>query len=292
MNPASLPATPVQPDLASYGISALNQFQTWTRASYLAAFGAQAPSYDPTQATRTWFDTTSQPGPYSVIQVSGTSAVVVPFAVPVNVTVPNLPGPYQYPAWVNPSTTVAQMQEPGFGPTPFGNAAALCSLADAEAVLAALPAGASISEESLDAQILWGTETRRQYVLTVPDGGRFNAAYLRAMMTQQITDPQGNVLGGVGAPGSFTISGNAAIWTLTHDPGLSAAAAMPVPCRALLPNERFEPGLLGAGVMIVRTDMQQPGSSGFSTAQANWVVQVLQAINVQEKFGLPEPPSA
>ena len=291
MSPASLPVTPAQPDLPSYGIPALNLFQTWTRASYLAAFGIQAPPYDNTQPTRTWFDSSAQPGPYSVIQVSGTSATVGPLAVPKDVGLPNLPGAYQYVAWVNPATTVAQVQEPGFGPTPFNNAAALCSLADAEAVLTALPAGASISEESLDAQILWGTETRRQYVLTVPGGARFNAAYLRAMMTQQITDPQGNVLGGVGAPGSFTISGNAANWTLAPDPGLSAGPAMPVPCRALLSNERFEPGLLGAGGMIVRTDKQQAGNSGFSDAQASWVMQVLQAINLQWKLGLPQPPS-
>lgn len=293
MIPTSLPAIPAQPELPSYGITALSLFQPWTRETFQAAFGQQAPPYDPSQPTRTWFDTSAQPGPYLAIQVTGGSPAIVPLPMPANVALPNLAGAYRYPAWVNSSSTPAQIQWPGFAPEPLGNPAELCSLADAQAVAAALPSGTTVSEDSMDASVIWGSETRRMYVVNIPGGPSLNAAFLRAMMTRQITDPQGNVLGGAGAPGSFIISGDNASWNLTPDPGLTAGPALPVPCRPLLPNEVFEAGLLGAGVMIVRTDMQpQPVSAGLSAAQAAWALAVLEAINVQQKLGLPAPPAS
>ena len=55
--PASQPVIPNQPDLLAYGIQDLGLFNTYWRASYLAAFGVQAPEWDPTRVGKTWFDT-------------------------------------------------------------------------------------------------------------------------------------------------------------------------------------------------------------------------------------------
>ena len=57
-NPVSQPVIPPQPNQQYYGVSALALFQTFTRETYLSAFGIQAPSYDPTRVIKTWFDST------------------------------------------------------------------------------------------------------------------------------------------------------------------------------------------------------------------------------------------
>src|SRR5271154_5931030 len=56
--PVSQPVIPAQPDLLAYGIQELALFVSYTRDSYLAAFGVQAPAWDPTRVKKTWFDTT------------------------------------------------------------------------------------------------------------------------------------------------------------------------------------------------------------------------------------------
>jgi hypothetical protein len=55
-NPVSQPVIPPQPNQLYYGVSALALFQTFTRDTYLSAFGIQAPPYDPTRVIKTWFD--------------------------------------------------------------------------------------------------------------------------------------------------------------------------------------------------------------------------------------------
>lgn len=143
----------------------------------------------------------------------------------------------------------------------------------------------------MEAQIIWGAETRRMYLLSVPNGPLLNAAYLRAAMTQQIIGPNGYEGGGVGAPGAFTISGITATWSLTHDAGANATPPIAVPCRALLPDESFQPAAMGMGVMIMRSN-PQAAPAQFSAAQLVWVLQVMQALNVAQKLGMPAPPAA
>src|SRR2546430_919500 len=56
MKPISEPPALPQPDLEVYGIAALALFQTFTRDSYLALFGVEAPPWDPSRPAKTWFD--------------------------------------------------------------------------------------------------------------------------------------------------------------------------------------------------------------------------------------------
>lgn len=292
MTPVSLPVTPPVPNQATYSPADLWLFQTYTRASFLAAFGFEAPVYDPSQLTRNWFDTSASPGPYSCVQVNGSNASIVPLPVPKNVALPNLPGPFLYPAWVNPPTTTAMLQLPGEVPTP-ANPEFLCSFADAEAVLAALPAGSAVSEDPDDANINWGAETRRNYTVTIPGGpSKQYCQPLRAAMTHVITDPSTStyLLGGVGSPGAFQLVGGAPQWFPIADPGLSAGPAMPVPVRPLAPGESLQSGILGA-VQVVNANFGAPAAAGggLTAAQATMLQRnntILEALNTFFRLGV------
>src|SRR5690349_20763739 len=56
--PVSRPVIPAQPNLLAYGTSQLSLFESYTRESYLAAFGVQAPAWDPSRVRKAWFDST------------------------------------------------------------------------------------------------------------------------------------------------------------------------------------------------------------------------------------------
>ena len=317
---SSVPVVPAQPDQMTYPPGDLELFSypnpanpnasgPLTRALYLSLNGVQAPPYDPAHPTRNWYDQSPSPGypspgSYLVVEVNGTSGSMATIPVPASVSVPNLSGAYQYPAWVNPPTTAALLSLPGEpgGPTPL-NPDLLISLADAEAVLAALPAGSTISEYAEDTLVIWGAETRRQYTVSVPNGpqGQF-CQPLREAMTAIIEDVGGNyVSGGVGSPGSFEVTTGAITWVPAPDPGLSAGAPTPVPCRALIANgadqEVLVPGPLLEGVQVLRLDLLAAASGGsaaggLSEDQGAWVLQALQAIAESLKLDLPAPPAA
>ena len=61
MTPTSVPVVPAQPVQANYSAAQLGLFQTFTRDSYLATFGVQAPVWDPTRVDKYWFDSTVDP---------------------------------------------------------------------------------------------------------------------------------------------------------------------------------------------------------------------------------------
>ena len=58
MKPISQPAEQAQPDQISYGVDSLELFQTYTRETYRAAFGSEAPPWDPSRPPKAWFDST------------------------------------------------------------------------------------------------------------------------------------------------------------------------------------------------------------------------------------------
>src|SRR5260370_36767745 len=107
MNPTSVPVVPVQPDQTTYGPDALALFKTFTRDTYLAAFGVQAPTWDASRPPKFWFDSTvdaSAPSNVAVYKAidssSGTPALrqlVIPAAEAAAV---NLPGRGPYPPYV------------------------------------------------------------------------------------------------------------------------------------------------------------------------------------------------
>nr|MDP9112733.1 hypothetical protein [Acidobacteriota bacterium] len=105
--PVSLPVAPPQPDEASYSPAALALFQEYTRESYRAAFGVDAPAWDPARQFKTWFDSsvfTPQPNTIAY-QIFGqnpagawgfqTLTLLLADAAAVN-----LPGAITYPQYV------------------------------------------------------------------------------------------------------------------------------------------------------------------------------------------------
>lgn len=278
MNPTSLPVIPAAPSTPAYGIADLDLFKTYTRASFLASVGEQAPPYDPTQRTRTWFDTSASPGPYVAIDPGTGQSVSL--AVPKNVALPNLAGAYEYPEWNNPPTTVAELNFGGGLPSPGTlPAAELCSAQDAEAVKDACPVGTTVGEDPTDASsINWGSETRRRYTVNVPNGPQgVYAAILRAEMTAIHRDPSGGYIsGGVGSPGSFQLQGGSLVWVPLPDPGLSASGAMLVPTRPLLAGESIQPGIMGV-MQIVNANNGGGAASqggGLTPQQAQAIAQI------------------
>lgn len=288
---ASLPVAPAQPaNVAAYSPAALDLFTVYTRASYLAAFGAQAPAFDATKPVRTWFDTSASPGPYQV--VSGTS--IVPLPVPAGVNVPNLAGAYQYPVYANlPSTTPAQLVLSTTLPPQPVPVSEICSQGDGQAVAASFGFGAVLGEDSADTATQWGAETRRRWTVQPAGGPVLEACPLRAEMTAQIFDPNGNyVSGGLGSPGSWSKATTPnPTWVPATDPGL-LASGVPVaaPVRSLLPNEQLITGVLGA-VEVARTDL--PGAGGgagaLTSAQQTFLYQVAAALNRIYNLGVAVP---
>ena len=107
-DPISLPAAPPQPDQAYYSVLELALFTPYTRDSYLAAFGQQAPAYDPSRVIKTWFDSsadTSAPANVAVYKIIaqdpngnwGFQQMVMPATEAATV---NLPGAIVYPPYV------------------------------------------------------------------------------------------------------------------------------------------------------------------------------------------------
>ena len=54
--PTSVAAALPQPSEAVYSTDTLALFKTYTRDTYLAEFGVQAPAWDPNRSRKAWFD--------------------------------------------------------------------------------------------------------------------------------------------------------------------------------------------------------------------------------------------
>lgn len=107
-DPVSLPVVPPQPDREAYGFAELALFQTYTRETYRAAFGVQAPPWNPARPSKYWFDSTADASAaanvaaYKIFAVDSTGIwairqLVLPAAEAVAI---NLPGLVTYPPYV------------------------------------------------------------------------------------------------------------------------------------------------------------------------------------------------
>ncbi|MDE2100757.1 MAG: hypothetical protein KGL39_26160 [Patescibacteria group bacterium] len=299
----STPSAPAQPPTAVYSPSALQEFVTYTRASYQAAFGVQAPPFNASQAPRSWFDTSSNPGPYQVVQSNPGAtppAALVSLPVPAGVNLPNLVGAYQYPAYVNlPATTVAVFQWPGIGgttPIPVSN---ICSLSDANLVAASMAnsstplASTSIGIDAAYAQnAVWGAETRRPYTVTVGTT-TYDVCPLVVAMSHVVTQNGQYVSGGYGSPGVWSnLNSGAPTWVSTPDPGLTTTTTpVPVPVRSLLPGEQFQLGLLNS-LQVVNTNAQPitpSAGASLSQNQLNFILQVVEKLDSMMGLGIAVP---
>jgi len=249
---------PPQPDEASYSTNALALFQTYTRASYFAAFGVQAAPWNPALLSKFWFDSTvdvSSPSNLAVYTVADPALptfdqLSIPAIEAANV---NLPGMFVYPPYVIAPTDATKGGDQV-------NPEWLSLLADATALMT-LFGGSDLVDAGdtlLDPLVYPADELRRMWQFTL-GGVPLNAGTLLA--TQNA--------GGVGAPGQWNLSSSNPVWV----PAPAAPTGLddtrpprPMPLRALLPNEELVAVPLGlGGAMVVRTDLAAQ-EAGFTAA--------------------------
>ena len=85
IQPVSEPLHPAQPDAESYPVSALALFKSFSRDSYRAAFGLDAPAFDPSRPAKTWFDSTadvSRGSNVAVYRVAGPDGSIAQLVIP------------------------------------------------------------------------------------------------------------------------------------------------------------------------------------------------------------------
>lgn len=236
-----------QPSTKTYGVAELQLFTTYDRDTYKTRFGVQAPAYDASRSPKTWFDSTALVGrsadalvEYTIFQNNAFTTLTMKASEAASV---NLTGRYEYAVYA-PAATVATSGGVGVNPR------ALISETDARALVTELvAAGASVKlleqDNSLDTN--WGTETRRRFTITFADGVACDAAGLLSE----------KYIAGVGAPGHWVIiTGAEPIWVVeSQDDGAKAGAAVAVPVRPLLSNEKLVIGWAGLAY-VERTDIE------------------------------------
>ena len=252
---------PTQPNQPQYQISTLDLFPVYaTRAAYQQATGQQAPPFDPSRPLKGWADPAPNGQRYLVFDstAAATGYVRQITLTPAQAAQLNLPGIYNYPAYVAPPTDAVEAGPSG----PIGPASPdqICLQADAQAIanqIAPLYPGQTITvvqENSGLFHYVYGLDPRRQWYIQVGNQA-FNA--------QALIEAQNGH--GAGAPGHWALTSPGLNWV--SDPPVTVAPAnavtIPVPIRPLLPNEQIVhlPGSLfnQAGSWVVqRTDLPQP----------------------------------
>ena len=269
--PVSRPVIPAQPNLLAYGISQLALFENYTRESYLAAFGVQAPAWDPSRVRKNWFDSSvdaSDAANVAVYKIFATDAngvwgfhqLVMPASEAATV---NLPGAVTYPAYSIAPTQVTS------GGSPI-NPNYLSLESDARALMAALGGGGLVQEtgNAIFPIVYPALEPRRVWDFVV-NGTLVNAG---ALLLAQNT-------AGVGAPGRWDTSKGEPVWIPAAPPPTGAndtRPPRPMPVRDLMANEKLQPGLMG--VSVIRTDLQQQQAGQFTADDRATLQQIYQIL--------------
>ena len=274
--PTSSPAAQPQPNRETFAIDALALFHTYTRESYRATFGVDAPAWDPTRLAKSWFDSTvdtTQPASAAHYLMVGQDATgtwaVLPYSMPANeAAIVNIPGVILYSPYVIAPTGATR------GGSPI-NPAYLSLESQAQALMTAL-SGTGLFDDGATAMlpnVYPADESRRSWSF-LWNGRAINVGQL---LVQENTQ-------GVGAPGHWDVSSGSPVWIADPAPpsGLDdPRPPRPTPVRALLPNEQLEAGPMGFGVQVLRTDLQlaaAEASGAFTPDDRAMLVQIFQAV--------------
>ena len=262
----SLPVVQPQPNQEFYSLDVLTLLQTYTRDSYRAA-GNGDPVWDSSRTEQDWWDDTydGKTGPvtFNAIQYAGdgTATIVQITQDATAMATPNFKGLPNYPVWTPAPTTAVQPHALGTPSTPV-DPGILSTQDQAQALMTEL-GGTSVVDTGANEvdlpnvgevvfPITYGTETRRAYAVVLANAKQFNV---------------GQALGekyakGIGWPGQWVedaIEASGLTWQAgtVPDGSASTAAAMPVPCRVLLPNEQLQNVTVGffKATQIQRTDL-------------------------------------
>jgi hypothetical protein len=274
-HPVSQPVVPAQPSTEFFTIQDLALFKSYSRESYRAAFGVEAPAYDPARRRKSWFDSTvdvSDPNNVATYRIAAQdqngngilSRIVVPAQEAATV---NLPGAIQYPPYVVTPTRATR------GGSSL-NAIYLSLESDAQALMKEL-GGDNLQQEELPSfpADYPSDEPRRLWNFQI-QGQTVNVGSLLLSRNAQ----------GIGAPGHWDVSAPQPVW-VPDPPGPTGAddtrPPWEMPVRDLLPNEQLYLGLLGI-VGVVRTDLQNAedeASGKFTAADRATLRTIYQAIS-------------
>jgi hypothetical protein len=250
INAVSQPVIPAQPGTEFYAIQDLALFKSYSRESYRAAFGEEAPAYDPSRRRKSWFDSTvdlSGPDNVAVYRIvtqdqkgNGTlRQIVMPAQEAASV---NLPGAIQYPPYIVTPTRATR------GGSSL-NAIYLSLESDAQALMKELGGDKLQVEELPSFPVVYpNEEPRRQWYFLVR-GQPVNVGSLLLARNAQ----------GVGAPGHWDVSTPEPAWV--PDPPAPTGvddtrSSWEMPVRDLARNEALYTGLMGI-LGVVRTDLQK-----------------------------------
>jgi hypothetical protein len=276
----SKPITPAQPSDKSYPISALNLFRDFSRPTYLATFGEEAPNWDKARQIKRWFDSTALPvgsNPNEVMPpYLGWDSVrreFVHFSLTrLEASQVNLPGFRVLPKFEEAPTDAMVVGPYGLNGSVAVNS--ICAEADARKVMEEV-GGTNLRMATTFMGggpffIVWGSETRRQWMLTWK-GNDIQCESLIRMRNAQ----------GVGGPGVWNLDGSFPVWVpadLRDSGETDNRPEVLMPVRGLLPNEQLNAMPVG-NPSVIRVDLSgdQPApGTGALTAIQNMM---LKAIN-------------
>ena len=302
----SLPIERPQPNQEIYAVDVLNLFETYTRAQFEAAGGPLIP-FDPTRPEQDWWDDTyaaitpTQSVSYNaVVSGAGGTAAIGSFTqTAAQMATPNFKGLPNYPRWT-PAPTRAVYNHAAPSTTSPVDPKDLSTAQQAQALLAEL-GGTSIVDIGANSvtlpnigQIVFPVtyppdDPRRLFAVVLSSGKFFNAGQALAERYSA----------GMGAPGSWVadatlISGLSWQATTVPDGNANTASALPVPCRALLANERFKTSLVGGlgfqTTQIQRTDLMPAAAPACGAGGADPVLLDIQ-VKVTALYNLIVPRS-
>ena len=286
MPPIMIPTYKPQPDLAAYGFDSL-ETKTFTRQTYLAEFGEQAPPHDPKRRIQRWADSRVANRPpeemyvYSIHEIQPGGArlrqMMISNAEACRI---NLPGAYVYPTpVVKPSgawnaITNEQGEEVGKN---FITPQALTDRFDALQLIAELRRdGIQVEAAPVEASLTGvyavrydlGENRRIWNVITNGDGK--NAGLLLESRNKQ----------GVGAPGKWIVAtfGGGLIWQPMplDTAALDTRPPVAAPMRELLANEEYR--VAGFSVGIKRTDKAETAKVDEQSSMAGNVAKTLRLV--------------
>lgn len=252
-------------------LSARYRFPQYTRASFQAAAGMQAPAWNPAYPIKDWFDPEAKPGADSTYEVwngSLVSPALVALTIPgAEAATVNLPGtPTFAPYEVEPTLATKQVHFAGLAFTPSAvDPRTLSTRADADR-LAWIAGAAVVDPTAAPNQFLiftWAGETRRPYVL-MPAGVQGDPTAVGQNVGQLLASVSA---AGVAAPGHWSAA-QLALHVLAWVPetvqsGLDVAARVPEPM-ALQPGERLVSMQLGIvfTAAVLAAGETTPGAGG------------------------------
>jgi hypothetical protein len=273
----SLPKTLTLPTKAYYPVTDLQLFDRHNRATYTAAFGEQAPPWDPAKRIKRWFDTSPNAGSYTYFD-SQARQVRTLITTPAEAAAINLPGVYAYlPYVVPPTPAVVIHNSVGDTSTTAFPVSLLCLQADAIDLAHAIGGGTPVEGQFIGQFVInWNGELRRNWL--IPWQGDNQQASILLLQKNR---------SGLNSPGKWDLSDhlNGPKWipavqeTGAQDP----RPEIPIPVRALFPQEALAMEIFET--IVYRTDMDSPfnklnapvGGSGGGLTDAQ--AQMLQRID-------------